>query len=89
MASLPQRSDPVPETVRMSGFFFSKPVPAAAARRMGSSLLTETMARRHELPFFSYDRLFSTQDIVPKGGFGNLIALPFQGQTQRSGKRFS
>ena len=59
--------------------FFSKPVPAAAARRMGSSLLTETMARRHELPFFSYGRLFPTQDTVPKGGFGNLIALLFQG----------
>lgn len=58
--------------------FFSKPVPAAA-RRMGSSLLTKTMTRRHELPFFSYGRLFPAQDIVPKGGFGNLIALPFQG----------
>ena len=66
-------------------FFFSESVPAADARRLGSGLLTQTMALRHELPFSSYDRLFPTQDIVPKGGFGNLIALPFQGQAQKSG----
>lgn len=66
-------------------FFFTKPVPAADARRLGSGLLTQTMAHRHELSFSSYDRLFPTQDTVPKGGFGNLIALPFQGQAQKSG----
>ena len=56
-----------------------------AARRLGSGLLTRTMACRHELSFASYDRLFPTQDTVPKGGFGNLIALPFQGQAQKEG----
>ncbi len=66
-------------------FFFSEPVPAAEARKMGSGLLTRTMDRRHELRFQSYDRLFPSQDIVPKGGFGNLIALPFQGQAQKDG----
>ena len=66
-------------------FFFSEPVFAADARRLGTSLLTWTMARRHELSFSSYDRLFPSQDIVPKGGFGNLIALPFQGQAQKDG----
>ena len=66
-------------------FLFSEPVPAADARWMGSSLLTKTMARRHELSFSSYDRLFPTQDTVPKGGFGNLIALPFQGRAQQNG----
>ena len=66
-------------------FFFSEPVPAADARRLGSSLLTQTMTCRHELSFSSYDRLFPSQDTVPKGGFGNLIALPFQGQAQKSG----
>lgn len=55
------------------------------ARRLGSGLLTRTMACRHELSFASYDRLFPTQDTVPKGGFGNLIALPFQGQAQKAG----
>lgn len=66
-------------------FFFSEPVPAAEARKLGSALLTRTMDRRHELRFQSYDRLFPSQDTVPKGGFGNLIALPFQGQAQRDG----
>ena len=66
-------------------FFFSAPVQAADARKLGSGLLTRTMALRHELSFASYDRLFPSQDTVPKGGFGNLIALPFQGQAQKTG----
>ena len=66
-------------------FFFSEPVPAADARRLGTGLLTRTMSQRHELSFASYDRLFPSQDTVPKGGFGNLIALPFQGQAQKEG----
>lgn len=66
-------------------FFFSEPVTAADARRLGTSLLTRTMAHRHELSFSSYDRLFPSQDSIPKGGFGNLIALPFQGQAQKDG----
>lgn len=59
-------------------FFFSSPVPADDARRIGSYLITETMSRRHQLSMESYDRLFPNQDTMPKGGFGNLIALPFQ-----------
>lgn len=66
-------------------FFFSEPVTAADARRLGTSMMTRTMAHRHELSFSSYDRLFPSQDTVPKGGFGNLIALPFQGQAQKDG----
>lgn len=66
-------------------FFFSEAVSAADARRLGTGLLTQTMVRRHELSFSSYDRLFPSQDTVPKGGFGNLIALPFQGQAQKNG----
>lgn len=66
-------------------FFFSEPVAAVDARRLGTSLLTRTMAHRHELSFSSYDRLFPSQDTVSKGGFGNLIALPFQGQAQKDG----
>ena len=59
-------------------FFFSSPVSAAAARKMGCYLITETMSRRHELSMGSYDRLFPSQDTLPRGGFGNLIALPLQ-----------
>ena len=66
-------------------FFFSAPVPAATARRMGCFLITETMARRHELSMESYDRLFPNQDTMPKGGFGNLIALPLQLNARKAG----
>jgi superfamily II DNA or RNA helicase len=59
-------------------FFFNTPVLASMARKMGSFLLTETMANRHQLGLTSYDRLFPNQDTLPKGGFGNLIALPLQ-----------
>lgn len=58
--------------------FFEEPVPAALARRLGSHVLTETMERRPELGLDSYDRLFPNQDTIPRGGFGNLIALPLQ-----------
>jgi superfamily II DNA or RNA helicase len=65
--------------------FFTEPVPAAIARRMGCFLLTETMSSRPELGFDSYDRLFPNQNTVPKGGFGNLIALPLQHEPRKSG----
>jgi len=58
--------------------FFAQPVPATLARKLGSFILTETMEQRPELGLTSYDRLFPNQDILPKGGFGNLIALPLQ-----------
>jgi len=58
--------------------FFSEALPASAARKLGCYLLTETMTRRHQLGMDSYDRLFPNQDNLPKGGFGNLIALPLQ-----------
>ena len=58
--------------------FFDAPIPAAVARQMGAALLTETMERRPEIGFASYDRFFPNQDTMPLGGFGNLIALPLQ-----------
>lgn len=66
-------------------FFFEEPVSASSARKLGSGLLTRAMENRHELSFESYDRLFPSQDTLPRGGFGNLIALPFQGQAQKQG----
>jgi len=65
--------------------FFSEPIPASLARRLGSFLLTETMSRHHQLGMESYDRLFPNQDTMPKGGFGNLIALPLQKQARQHG----
>jgi superfamily II DNA or RNA helicase len=58
--------------------FFSQPIPARDARQLGATLLTETLQRRPEVGFSSYDRMFPSQDTLPKGGFGNLIALPLQ-----------
>ena len=64
-------------------FFFTAPVAASIARRMGCYLITEAMARRHQLSMESYDRLFPSQDTMPRGGFGNLIALPLQHEARQ------
>ncbi len=66
-------------------FFFATPIAANVARRMGCYLITETMARRHQIGMDSYDRLFPNQDTMPRGGFGNLIALPFQCKPRKLG----
>ncbi len=65
--------------------FFSEPVPAVLARRLGSNLLTEAMESNPGMGFGSYDRLFPSQDVMPSGGFGNLIALPLQFGPRRKG----
>lgn len=59
-------------------FFFEQPISASLARKFGSAMLTYAMSKQHDIPFKSYDRLFPNQDTMPKGGFGNLIALPLQ-----------
>ncbi|MBW6487304.1 MAG: DEAD/DEAH box helicase family protein [Syntrophobacterales bacterium] len=66
-------------------FFFEEPIPASLARRFGFALLTCAMSRRHEVTFKSYDRFFPNQDTLPKGGFGNLIALPLQKAAREQG----
>ena len=58
--------------------FFETPIAAVTARKLGCFILTQTMERRHRMALSSYDRLFPNQDTMPKGGFGNLIALPLQ-----------
>lgn len=65
--------------------FFEEPVPAISARRLGNALLTKSMSIRSEIRFSSYDRMFPNQDFMPKGGFGNLIALPLQGEARKNG----
>lgn len=66
-------------------FFFSLPVSAADARALGNMLITETMSRYHQLSMDSYDRLFPSQDVMPSGGFGNLIVLPLQSLPRQQG----
>ena len=58
--------------------FFERALPAITARKLGCVLLTRTMERRHQIGLDSYDRFFPNQDTMPKGGLGNLIALPLQ-----------
>jgi len=58
--------------------FFAEPNTASLARRLGAHLVTETMERNPDIGFASYDRFFPSQDNMPSGGFGNLIALPLQ-----------
>lgn len=65
--------------------FFSEPVPASEARRLGALLITATMDRCPDIGFESYDRFFPSQDTMPAGGFGNLIALPLQSRPRESG----
>ena len=65
--------------------FFAEAIPASMARNVGSYLLTETMEGRPEIGLSSYDRLFPNQDTLPKGGFGNLIALPLQKKPRAAG----
>ncbi len=65
--------------------FFSAPVAAGSARRLGALLVREAMTRRAEVDLASYDRLFPNQDFLPQKGFGNLIALPLQGRCRAAG----
>ena len=43
------------------------------------------MDRCPDIGFDSYDRFFPSQDTMPAGGFGNLIALPLQSRPRESG----
>lgn len=63
--------------------FFEEPIPAFKARRLGNAILTEAMRHNGRMSFNSYDRFFPNQDRMPDGGFGNLVALPLQGQARK------
>ena len=65
--------------------FFTSAVPAAQARQLGTGLLREAMTMAGRLNLASYDRLFPSQDLLPLGGIGNLIAAPLQGRRRRTG----
>ena len=65
--------------------FFQDKIKAQIARKLGSLLLSKTMNIRDSLQIESFDRMFPNQDFMPKGGYGNLIALPFQTEPARYG----
>lgn len=65
--------------------FFASAVSARDARRLGTAIISHTCMRTRQLKLTSYDRLFPNQDTMPKGGFGNLIALPLQRKPREQG----
>lgn len=65
--------------------FFHQPIQARAARQLGTIILTRAISERCSIALESYDRFFPNQDTIPKGGFGNLIALPLQRLPRKNG----
>jgi superfamily II DNA or RNA helicase len=65
--------------------FFEEAVSAREARQLGAALISHTCNATRQLQLSSYDRLFPNQDTLPKGGFGNLIALPLQKEARQRG----
>ena len=65
--------------------FFADAIPATIARAVGTVLLREAMLLRGTMDLTSYDRLFPNQDVMPEGGFGNLIAAPLEGVRRPQG----
>jgi hypothetical protein len=47
--------------------------------------MARAASRRHAIGLNSHDRFFPNQDYLPKGGFGNLIALPLQRSARSQG----
>ncbi len=66
-------------------FFFGEPVSATLARNFGTAILQSAICENHTISFSSFDRMFPNQNTMPKGGYGNLIALPLQGQAVKLG----
>lgn len=65
--------------------FFSEPVPALMARRLGTLMVARASSLHPTMSLASYDRFFPNQDVLPSGGFGNLIALPLQAKARELG----
>jgi superfamily II DNA or RNA helicase len=65
--------------------FFREPVPALLARRLGTMIMAKASSLHPAMSLASYDRFFPNQDMMPPGGFGNLIALPLQAKARNSG----
>lgn len=65
--------------------FFNEPIEARLARKLGTKILETAINKTGSSKFDSFDRLFPNQDYMPKGGYGNLIALPLQRQAVENG----
>ena len=65
--------------------FFQKKIEASLARKFGNTLLRKGAESVNLKSFRFYDRMLPMQDHLSKGGIGNLIALPLQGQALKEG----
>lgn len=65
--------------------FFKEMIPARLARRFGFALLEKGAESVNLKSFRYYDRMIPSQDVLPDGGLGNVIALPLQGLALKSG----
>lgn len=65
--------------------FFQQKIDVSLARKFGNALLRKGAEEVNLKSFRFYDRMLPMQDHLPKGGFGNLIALPLQGQALKCG----
>ncbi len=65
--------------------FFKDAYPCYKSRAIGLEAVRKILKLSVFDKEVSFDRLFPNQDAIVKDGFGNLIALPFQGESVRSG----
>ncbi len=66
-------------------FFLQTPVLAKVIREVLTYVMTLVIEEHPEVSLDSYDRIIPNQDTLPKGGFGNLIALPLQAEPRKMG----
>ncbi len=65
-------------------FFFEGPILAKKIRAVLTYVMTLVLEEHPEVGLNSYDRIIPNQDTLPRGGFGNLIALPLQADARAS-----
>lgn len=64
--------------------FFEDAYPCHKSRVIGLEVVRKILKLSDFDKEASFDRLFPNQDAIAKDGFGNLIALPFQGESVRT-----
>lgn len=66
-------------------FFFNGEIPAAKGRTIANFTLEQLGLLKGTTRFKSFDKLFPAQDTHSGQGYGNLIALPYQGSVAAKG----
>ena len=65
--------------------FFESTYPCWKSRAIILEIMRKTFSYSEFAKEISFDRLFPNQDTITDGGFGNLIALPLQGERVKCG----